>query len=277
MTTALRLKINKNNLPFSAHRESVRPFFLTAAFCCLACIAGFAQQSQSDTVPDAPSAGQQPQTGSEHTNALQSGVAKVLTLQNKSLVFPDLATGTGSLDSWQKFKLASNDSLSLSTLAAALIGSSYGQATNSPAGYGQEIGAYGKRFGADMARVASSNLFGTFLIASLTHEDPRFFVEKQLNFPKSAEYAARRLVFTRSDSGRQVVNYSGLLGPLAGETLASTYYPQGSRGVGSTLIRYASDQGWRFCGNLLRQYWPTINRRLQLAPQTSPASIASAP
>jgi hypothetical protein len=213
-------------------------------------------------VPYAPSPGQQSQTGSEHTNALQNGVAKILTLQNKSLVFPDLATGTGPLDSWQKFKLAANDSLSLSTLGAALVGSSYGQAINSPAGYGQEIGAYGKRFGADMARVASSNLFGTFLIASITHEDPRFFVEKQLNFPKSAEYAAHRLVFTRSDSGRQVVNYSGLLGPLAGETLANTYYPRGSRGVGSLLIRYASDQGWRFCGNLLRQYWPTINKRL---------------
>ena len=279
MTTALQHNLDKDNLLFSLHRkpEPLRRFFLTTVFCCLTCTAGLAQQSQSDTVPDAPSVGQRSQTASEHTNVLQSGVAKVLTLQNKSLVFPDLATGTTPLDSWQKFKLAANDSLSLSTLGAALIGSSYGQATNSPAGYGQEIGAYGKRFGADMARVASSNLFGTFLIASVTHEDPRFFVEKQLNFPKSVEYAAHRLVFTRGDSKRQEVNYPGLLGRLAGETLANTYYPQGSRGVGSTMIRYASDQGWRFCGNLLREYWPAINRRLQLAPQTSPASMASAP
>jgi hypothetical protein len=26
--------------------------------------------------------------------------------------------------------------------------------------------------------------------------------------------------------------------------------------------------GWRFGGNLLRQYWPAINRRLRLAPET---------
>jgi len=277
LTKALRPKINKNDLPFPVDCEPVRRFLLIAAFCCLACIQGVAQQNQSGAVPDAPTPGQQPQTNSEHANALHSSVAKVLTLQNKSLVFPDLATGAGPLDSWQKFKLAVNNSLSLSTLGAALVGSAYGQAINSPAGYGQEIGAYGKRFGADMARVASSNLFGTFMIASATHEDPRFYVEKQLNLPKSAEYAAHRLVFTRSDSGRQVVNYSGLLGPLAGETLANTYYPQGSRGIGNTLIRYASDQGWRFGGNLLRQYWPTINKRLQLTPETSPTPTASEP
>jgi hypothetical protein len=98
---------------------------------------GMAQQSQSDPTPDAPSPGQQPQTSTEATTAFQSGVAKVLTLQNKSRVFPDLATNAGPLDSWQKFKLAANNSLSLSTFAAALIGSSFGQATNRPAGYGQ--------------------------------------------------------------------------------------------------------------------------------------------
>lgn len=250
----------------------MRRFLLTAAFCCLVSIPGVAQQSQPAALPNAPSSGHQPQTSSEPANAFQNSVAMVLTLQKKSLVFPDLATSARPLDSWQKFKLAANSSLSLSTVGAALVGSSYGQAINSPAGYGQEIGAYGKRFGADMARSASSNLFGTFLIASVTHEDPRFYVKKQLNLAESAEYAAHRLLFTRSNSGEQVINYAGLLGPMAGEALANTYYPQGSRGVGSTLIRYASDQGWRFCGNLLRQYWPTINRRLQLTPETSAAS-----
>ncbi len=28
-----------------------------------------------------------------------------------------------------------------------------------------------------MARAASANLFGTFMIASLMHEDPRFYVQ----------------------------------------------------------------------------------------------------
>jgi hypothetical protein len=202
----------------------------------------------------------------------------VLTLQNKSWVFPGLATNAGPLDSWQKFKLTANNSLSLSTFGATLIGSSFGQAINRPAGYGQEIGAYGKRFGADMARAASSNLFGTYMIASVTRENPpRFYVKKDLDFREAAKYAAKRLLVIRSDTAKQVINCAGLFGPLAGEALANTYYPPGSRGVESTLIRYASDQGWRFCGNLLRQYWPTINKRLQLVPEALPLDSSGKP
>jgi hypothetical protein len=243
-----------------------RPF-LIALSCYLICTDVIAQQRQPADTPDAPSAVQRPSTEGESTNPLQSGVAMFLTLQKKSVVFPDLATAHGKLSSWSKCELAANNSVALSTFGGALVGAAVGQARNRPGGYGQEPGGYGKRFGADMARAASYNLFGICLLASATHEDPRFYVKKQLSFRESLKYAAFHLVVTRSDSGTAVVNYSGVLGPLAGETLANTYYPQGSRGVGSTLIRYSADMGWRFGGNLLRQYWPRINRKLRLASE----------
>jgi hypothetical protein len=117
-----------------------------------------------------------------------------------------------------------------------------------------------------MARAASDHIFGTFLIASVLREDPRFYVKKDLSFKQSVKYAAVRVAVTRSDSGDRVVNFAGLLGPLAGEALANTYYPEGSRGVGDTFIRYASDLGWKFGANLLKQYWPNINKKLRLMP-----------
>ena len=121
-----------------------------------------------------------------------------------------------------------------------------------------------------MARSASANLFGTFLIASVLHEDPRFYVKKHYTFKQSVKYAATRVVFTRSDSGERVVSFADLLGPLAGEALADTYYPEGNRDVSSTFIRYGADIGWKFGGNMLRQYWPKINRKLKLAPEPTP-------
>ena len=120
-----------------------------------------------------------------------------------------------------------------------------------------------------MARAASGNIFGTFVLASALHQDPRFYVKKNLSFKQSVEYSAVRVFITRSDSGERVVNYSGLIGPLMGEGLANVYYPDENRTVGSTFTRYASDLGWRFAGNLLRQYWPSINRKLSLAPETT--------
>jgi hypothetical protein len=240
---------------------------LMTAICCL-CAASLGQQ-QPGASPDAPSASAQSQA-TQGTNPLRNGMSIFQLLQRKSVVFPDLATNTGPLDPWQKFKLAANNSVSLATAGAALMGSAYGQAINSPAGYGQGAEGYGKRFGADMARSASGNLFGTFLIASVLHEDPRFYVRRNLSFKQTVKYAAVRLAVTRSDSGKRVTNFAGLLGLLAGEGLANTYYPEGNRGVRSTFIRYGSDLGWRFGGNMLRQYWPNINRKLRLVP--APAS-----
>ncbi len=208
------------------------------------------------------------------TSGVTTGVDMFLTLQKKSLVFPDLAMDGRPLNPWNKLELAANNTVSLSSVGAVVIGSAYGQAVNHPAGWGQGWGAYGQRLGGDIARVASYNFFGTFVIASVTHEDPRFYVKKDLNFGESLKYAATRLVITRSDSGKEVVNYAGLLGPLAAEGLANVYYPQGSKGFGSTMIRYSTDVGWRFAGYLLRQYWPTINRKLVTAsaPKAQPTS-----
>jgi hypothetical protein len=240
---------------------------LTMAIWCWLCGGSVAQQSQSGGLPDAPSASAQTQAAPpQGTKPLKSGADFVQLLQRKSLVFPDLATNQGPLSARQKFELAANNSVALSTIGRALIGSAYGQAVDHPEGYGQGGAGYGKRFGSGMARSASANLFGTFLIASVLHEDPRFFVEKNLSFQQSLKYSASRLVVTRSDSGKPVANFAGVLGPLASEVLANVYYPERNGGAKPILIRYASDMGWKFGGNLLRQYWPTINKKLRLAP-----------
>ena len=249
-----------------------------ATFFCLVGAGSFAQETSSGKLPDAPSTSAQAQPEAKDKNALQSSVSFFQVLQQRSLMFPDLATGTGPLDPWQKFKLAANESVALSTIGGALVGAGFGQAINSPEGYGQGGEGYAKRFGANMARAASGQMFGTFLIASIRGEDPRFFVRKGLSFKESVKYAAERMVITRSDAGKPMTNLSGLLGPLAAEGLANTYYPEGNRGVGDTFTRYASDLGWQFGGNLLRQYWPEINRRLRLVPaEPQPAPAADKP
>jgi hypothetical protein len=253
----------------------IRRFVVTVATCCLLPAGSVAQQSQSGLPPEAPAASVQSQTPPRVTNSLRAGIA---FLERRSVVFPDLATNAATLDPWEKFKLAANQSVALATVGAALLGAAYGQAIDSPARYGQGGEGYIKRFGADMARSASANLFGTFMIASALHEDPRFYVKRNLSFKQSLKYAAVRVAVTRSDSGKRVTNFAGLLGPLAAEGLADTYYPEGNRGVGRTFIRYGADLGWKFGGHVLRQYWPLINRRLRIIPpEPEPPLMPSQP
>jgi hypothetical protein len=224
--------------------------------------------SAQQTPPDAPV----PATTSSQTSAPPEGkLAIVELISTKSRVFPDLAYNSGRLTSWQKFQLATNNSVSLSTFGVAIISAGWGQALDHPSGYGEGGEAFGKRFGANMARSASDNMFGTFLVASAFHEDPRFYVRHNLTVSQSLKYGAVRVFFTRSDSGNRTVNLAGLAGPLASEALANTYFPEPDRTFERTMARYGSDLAWKFGGNVLRQYWPAINKKLRIMPPSATA------
>jgi hypothetical protein len=105
----------------------MRPLFLASLSCLLIYTRVLAQHQAPSATPDAPTDVQQP-TEPGPTNPLQSGVAMFLTLQKKSVVFPDLATAHGQLSSGNKCELAANDSVAVSTIGGALVGSAVGQA-----------------------------------------------------------------------------------------------------------------------------------------------------
>src|SRR4029077_2886013 len=48
-----------------------------------------------------------------------------------------IATTKEKLSPWDKFTLAANNSIAVSTIGASLVGAAYGQAIDSPEGYGQ--------------------------------------------------------------------------------------------------------------------------------------------
>ena len=144
----------------------------------LICNFGVAQQSQPEPVPDAPTPSQQQQTPSQSFNPIQGSVGLFKLLDRKSLVFPDLATSKGPLSGAQKFELAANNSVGLATIGGALIGSAYNQAIDSPSGYGQGGEGYAKRFGSDMARAASINMFGNFLVGDCSPSRSALFCKK---------------------------------------------------------------------------------------------------
>jgi hypothetical protein len=110
------------------------------------------------------------------------------------------------------------------------------------------------------------------------HHDPRFFPQSHPTFWGSVKYSAQQFVVGRNDSGNQVINSSGLLGPLAAESLANVYLPVSEQNVSKSLERYGTDTAWRFAGNMFKNYWPTIFHKFQLnrlkvipgPPQDSP-------
>jgi hypothetical protein len=214
--------------------------------------ASSADQAPADQVPNAPSK--------------VPGVALYNLLQKKSIVFPDIAASMERLSTGQKFKLFVDNSVSVHTLTWAALGSVVGQADNSPTGFVHGGDAYAKRFGSSMARQASSNFFGTFVLASALHQDPRFYPEIKPRFSHAVKYSVQRVFVTRNDDGRDEVNWSGLTGPLMAEGLANVYWPDQNRTVGDTFFRYGLDLATKAGGNMLREYWPVLYGKIRPAP-----------
>jgi hypothetical protein len=216
--------------------------------------------TDSQSLPDSPRPKQQSATRA----AAQESGKFVGYITKRSLFFPDIAASPNPLSTGGKFELFANEAISPETMLISAFSAGFEQARNSPAGFGQGAEGYGKRFGASMATNASSSFFGTFVAASLLRQDPRFFPQSHPTFWGSVKYSARRLVVTRSDSGNDVFNASGLFGPLAGETLANAYLPRTQQTGAKTMERYGTDLAWKFAGNMFKNYWPTIFRDLGL-------------
>jgi len=212
------------------------------------------QQVFARALPNSPVPKSQETTGT--SKGTTSKVVGYMT--NRSLFFPDIATSPGPLTSGQKFKLFLNESVSPSSFLISAVSAGFGQARDVPHDYGQGAEGYGKRFGASLGRGASESFFGTFLAASVLHQDPRFFPQYHPSFWGSVKYSAQRLVVTRNDAGRDVFNASGLFGPLAGEALANTYLPRSEQTGAKTAERYGTDLAWRFAGNIFKNYWPKL-------------------
>ena len=258
---------------------SNRAFFLQPVLCALiifgltafgSTIVASAQEPpkpQPQTQPSPSPAALPPADQAPSAPVPPKAVALYNLLQKKSIVFPDIAYSTERLSAGQKLKLSVDNSVSVDSFTWALLGSAVGQAADSPTGFGQEWGAYGKRFGSDMARQASGEFFGTFLLASTLHEDPRFYAEIHPKFFHAVKYSLQQVFVMRNDDGRKVVAWSRLGGPLMAEGLANVYWPDQNRTVGDTLFRYGLDLASRAGGNMLREYWPVLLAKISHAPR----------
>jgi hypothetical protein len=241
-------------------------FGIVAAMMLLAPVRSFAQGATSPVtvaareLPDAPVPKSQDNTGQSKGTAGE--VVGFLT--NRSLFFPDIATSSAPLTAGQKFKLFLNESVAPASFLYSAVSAGFNQWRDVPHDYGQGAEGYGKRFGESMARSASQSFFGTFVTSSILHEDPRFFPQVHPTLWGSVKYSAKRIVVTRTDSGRSTFNVAGFVGPVATEALANTYLPRSEQTGAKAAERIGSDLAWRFAGNMFKNYWPTLFKDLGL-------------
>jgi hypothetical protein len=140
------------------------------------------------------------------------------------------------------------DSISLFSALGWIISAGYDQLANSSPNYGTDSTAFGKRFGAAVARDTSETIFSESLFAPLFHEDPRYYVlGPGHNGFKRLVYAGTRCIIGRTDSGHTTPNFALIAGNAAGAALTVTYYP----GINTTASEVASTFGTSLGGSAL--------------------------
>ncbi len=233
------------------------------------CPANAQQESKPANPPSAPPLDQTTQNPPAKPEGVPAPIEGTLRLLAKrSIFFPDLAADKLALTPRQKLELATDNSIAPSMVLGDLISAGIDQATNSLQGYGQEYAGFGKRFGSALATSTTNQYFKTFLLPTVLHEDPRYFVLLRGTTTTRVLYAISRVFVTRTDAKTEDVNWSGIAGPLMAEGLANVYLPPEQRTVGKTFRRYGIRIGVGAAANIVKEYWPTIFQQLRISDTT---------
>lgn len=159
------------------------------------------------------------------------------------------------LDFRQKFELAwksASDPFTFS-LAGGIAGVQ--QAQKYFGGYGQEVGGYAKRYGANYADLVTSTVIGDAVLASVLKQDPRYFYKGTGSRKSRTFYAIANAVICKGDNGHWQPNYSRVLGHLAAGGISNFYYPAKDRhGATLTFENAAIGIGGSAVANLFQEF-----------------------
>jgi hypothetical protein len=162
----------------------------------------------------------------------------------------------------QKFGLFAKETFDPFVAGAAFAGAALSQLHDEDPRYGVGAGPYGERFGAAVADIATQNFFSDAVLASLLHEDPRYFRKgPAFGFWNRLGYSVSRVFVTRTDAGKERFNYSGILGMSMGIALSNAYYPGSSVTPSETGYRFGTSLVATALGNILPEFWPDIHQR----------------
>jgi hypothetical protein len=157
------------------------------------------------------------------------------------------------------------DSISPFSIAGEIISAGYSQGIDGRPNYGRDVSAFGQRVGASVARGTSQKIFSEGVLASVLHEDARYYqLGSHQNFLKRVVYAGTRPVIGRTDSGRTTPNLAVIGGYLGAAGLAQVYYPARNQGVSDVMETWGAGIGGAAIGDEVTEFLPDVLQFLHL-------------
>jgi hypothetical protein len=154
--------------------------------------------------------------------------------------------------------LAARDAVDPFNLITILgeAGISVGFDSHSP--YGPGMPGYGRYVGVSFTQDLTGEFVGTFLIPSLTHQDPRYHRMPERRIPRRALHAVAQVFWTQSDFGKGMPNYANLVGFPIDDEISNLYVPGRQTDLHATADRYAIGLATAPIGNFVDEFLPDV-------------------
>ncbi len=166
---------------------------------------------------------------------------------------------------WQKKGyLALHDVTDPANLATIAGISAINIGIDSHTAYGPGMKGFGKIAGVSLMQDTTVEFFGTFLIPTIAHQDPRYYRMPNAPIPKRFLYAVSRTFVSRRDDGTPIPNYGTLLAVPINAELSNLYVPSIQSDGASTAERIATGLAIDPVNNLLAEFLPDVARRVHV-------------
>lgn len=168
------------------------------------------------------------------------------------------------LSSNQKAYLAIRDVIDPFNLVTIIGYSGIVVASNPHTAYGPGVRGWSRLTGYSLVEDMQGEFFGTFLIPSLVHQDPRYYRMPGRPFPKRLLNALSHTVLTRHDDGKHMLNYATLLTyPISAE-LTNLYVPGVQTDGPSTAQRIGLGLVTDPVGQIVAEFLPDVAKRIHI-------------
>jgi hypothetical protein len=101
-------------------------------------------------------------------------------------------------------------------------------------------------------------MFSDGVLSAVLHQDPRYYRKGEGKIVNRVIYSATRVIVIRNDEGKEVPNYSQVIGYAGALAQTMTYYPAVSATWHDTAEGYGVSLVTAALGNQLREFGPDV-------------------
>jgi hypothetical protein len=137
-------------------------------------------------------------------------------------------------------------------------------AADSHSAYGPGFPGFGRYVGVTFTEDMTGEFFNTFLIPSITHQDPHYHRMPKASYSRRIFHAISQVAWTQGDDGKGMPNYGNLVGFAIDDEIGNLYVPGRQTNAGATAQRYAIGLATAPIDNFITEFLPDVAKHVHV-------------